>query len=630
MRCALRHFTMAAAIAAVQACTVIVAGKNATVDGTVLVAHTEDTGLGAMDLRLVRVPAMDHADGSTRSIYSYARPGYPRVVTNERGDWYKPVDDQSLSTPLGRIPQVQHTFAYFDQDYGLINEKQLAIGESSCGAKTVGWPLGQPGGKNLFSINELTKIALERCDNARCAVKTMGDLAVEYGFYNDFNGNSTHPVYMSSGEALAIGDKYGEAWVFHVLTGPDNSSAVWAAQRIEDDHVSAIANGFIIREMDLADSTRFLASTNVHTFARDQGWWDPDIDGPFDFTAAYGYSKEGPLLPLYVGRRLWRIMDVVAPSLELHPELGFYPTVATYPLSVRPDHPISVTDVFALLRDHYEGTPFDLTQGIAAGPWGNPNRNGGTTHGIDGGWERAISLERTVYSFVHQTSPAAPFDAIGGVMWYGLSSPHGAVYVPFSCAQSTVPTSYTTVLQSQYSRESAWWAFNFVNNWLSLRYNVMYPEVLAKLTALQEDAIDRYKASRRYLTDHASTMAATDAISYVEAAHNAFAADVVAAWWSFSDHLVSTYNGGAIVSGEDVANQVSIPYPKWWIQITQFSVWPGNSLHVPVSLRAKYHMNDGTGLGVSVVLMGISVVGLIAMGAILFGHRRHRQYMQLP
>ncbi|ETV74209.1 hypothetical protein H257_11163 [Aphanomyces astaci] len=619
----------AVAVTVVEACTVIVAGRNATVDGSVLVAHTEDTGLGAMDLRLVRVPAMDHAHGSTRSIYSYARPGYPRIVSNERGDWYKPVNDQqALSTPLGHIPQVKHTYAYFDQDYALINEKQLGMGESSCGAKTVGWALGQPGGKNLFSINELTKVALERCDNAQCAVKTMGDLAVEYGFYNDFNGNITHPVYMSSGEALAIGDKYGEAWVFHVLTGPGNGSAVWAAQRIADDHVSVIANGFVIREMDLSDSSRFLASTNVHTFARDMGWWDPDIDGPFDFTAAYGYSKEGPLLPLYVGRRVWRVMDVVAPSLKLQPEWGFYPTVATYPVSVRPDRLISVTDVFNLLRDHFEGTPFDLTQGIAAGPWGNPNRNGGTTYGVGGGWERAISLERTVYSFVHQASRTPVADAIGGVMWYGLSSPHGSVYVPFSCAQSTVPPSYTSVRQSQFSRESAWWAFNFVNNWLTLRYNVMYPEVWAAVTKMQADAIERYETSRKYIVSN--TTSVSDAVAYVEQAHNAFATDVVNAWWTLGDHLMSKYSGGAVVTGEDAANQITTPYPKWWIQLTQFSSWPGKSLHVPVSLRSWQHDTSSVGVtGVSVALMGISVTGLVAMGAILYGHRRQRQYRQL-
>ncbi|KAF0702796.1 Aste57867_7746 [Aphanomyces stellatus] len=603
------------------ACTVVVAGRNATKDGSVYVAHTEDAGLGAMDLRLVRVPAMDHADGATRSVYTYKRSGYPRIVSNERGDWYKPVDGQALSTPLGHIPQVPHTYAYLDQDYAMINEKQLALAESSCGAKTVGFPLGTPGGKSLFSINELTKVALERCDNARCAVKTMGDLAVEYGFYNDFNGNVTHPEFASSGEALAIGDKNGEAWIFHVLTGPNNGSAVWAAQRVPEDHISAIANGFVIRQMNLSDSTTFLASSNVHTFAREMGWWDPEVDGSFDFTAAYGFSKDGPLMPLYVGRRLWRIFDVFAPSKGLRADLGFFPEFETYPFSVAPDAPVSVKDVFTILRDHYEGTPFDLTEGLEAGPWGNPNRNGGTTYGFEGGWERAISLARTVSSFVAQSNPALP-DAVGGVTWFGLGSPHGAVYVPFSCAQESVPASYTNARMSHFSTDAAWWAFNMVNNWLELRYSVMYPEVFAKLDSLQDAAIAHYETSKSTWTN-ATT---------VETSFNAFASRVVDEWWTLSWHIVSKYHGGSVLKDEDEGGQVSIPYPKWWIQLTRFSLWPGNSLHLPMQMRATKNVDDKYALGLTsmYVLVGISAMGLAGIGVVLFGQkRRPKTYMRI-
>ncbi|OQS00535.1 peptidase, partial [Thraustotheca clavata] len=436
------YLVLSLSILWIEACTVIVAGKGATVDGSVLVSHTEDTALGAYDLRIVRVPAMDHELGSNRSIYPSNTPGYPRFVTTERGEHYKPVDEQPLTTPIGFVPQVAHTNAYFDLDYALINEFQLSMGESTCAAKTVGWSIGTPGGYNLFNINELTKIALERCDNARCAVQTMGDLAVQHGFFNDFNGNLTNPVYLSSGESVAIGDKNGEAWIFHVLTGPNNASAVWAAQRVPDSHVSAIANGFVIRQMNLDDPDNFLASHNVHSFAKSMGWWNEHRDGPFDFTAAYGYEQPtSPLLPLYVGRRLWRIFDVFAPSQNLDPHLAHHPAVPTYPFSVVPDKKISAKDVMTMMRDHYEGTQFDLTKGVDAGPFGNPNRNGGNTYGFAGGWERAISLDRTIFSFVHQVRGDLP-NAVGGITWFGLSAPHGTIYLPFSCAQEEIPASY--------------------------------------------------------------------------------------------------------------------------------------------------------------------------------------------
>ncbi|EQC37161.1 hypothetical protein SDRG_05387 [Saprolegnia diclina VS20] len=622
---------LALVASSVTACTVIVAGKGATVDGSVLVSHTEDTGFGAIDLRIVRVPAMEHADGASRGVFASSRPGYPRFVTNDRGLHYSPVDGQILTTPVGAVPHVNKTYAYFDIDYALINEVQLSMGESTCAAKTVGWALGQPGGYNLFTINELTKIALERCDSARCAVQTMGDLAVAHGFYNDFNGNLTHPAFMSSAESVAVGDKYGEVWLFHVLTGPKNASAVWAAQRVPDDHIAAIANGFVIRQMDLSDPTTYLASANVHSFAKEMGWWHPK-HGPFDFTAAYGYEKpSSPLLPLYVGRRLWRIFDVFAPSLQLEPEHAYHPTLPTYPFSVRPDKKISAKDVMTLLRDHYEGTPFDLTQGLDAGPFGNPNRNGGATYNIEGGWERAISLDRTIFSFVHQVRGDLP-DAIGGVTWFGLSAPHGTVFVPFSCAQSTVPNSFLMGRQSQFSTDSAWWAFQFVNNWMQLRFNVMYPEVLEKINHYQDAAIDMYATAAA----HAATLQTpAEMATYLETKTNAFADEVVANWWQLAWHLVSKYNGGAITVGEDPTNQVSSPYPKWWIETSSFASWPGTSYILISDLRAKLsiELSEHSAAGGAAIygLLGMSALGMGVLGLIWYRrmHMRRRIYRAL-
>ncbi|RHX99976.1 hypothetical protein DYB36_013467, partial [Aphanomyces astaci] len=311
---------------------------------------------GAADLRLVFVPAADYDHGSERAVYDF-NPGYPRVTTMQRGPDYMPKVGENLTEPLGYIPQVQHTYAYFDQDYGIMNEVQLSIAESTCAAKTVGWPTDVPYGYNMFGIAELTKLALERCDSAR---------SVKYGFYSEDSGSPLTPGYGDSAEALAISDKYGETWIFH------NASAVWAAQRVPPGHVAAVANGFIIRELNLTNSDNYLASPNVHSFAQSMGWWDPSA-GPFDFTAAYNYHTPGPIGPLYVGRRVWRILDWFAPSLRLNATLG-QSTLPTYPFSVPVDAPVTLHSVFELLKDHYEGTAFDMTQGLAAGPFGNPTR----------------------------------------------------------------------------------------------------------------------------------------------------------------------------------------------------------------------------------------------------------------
>ncbi|KAG2847179.1 hypothetical protein PC119_g694 [Phytophthora cactorum] len=560
----------------------IAVGRNATIDGSTLVAHTDDAGFGAADLRMVRVPAQDHEDGAMRHVYN-VQPGYPRLVTSQRGSEYEPKNDQEqLMTPLGEIPQVPHTYGYFDQDYGFMNEVQLSIGESTSGARTAGWPTDAgPHGYNMFGIGELTKVALERCDSARCAIQVMGDLAVKYGFYSEDSGDPAKPDYVSAAETLGIADRYGEVWVFHVLTGPQNASAVWAAQRVLDTHVVVVANGFVIREMDLDDSERFMASGNVLSFAEEMGWWKPK-QGKFDFTAAYASPTPDPVRALYMGRRIWRVFDLVAPSLQLDSRLGHYPEFPTYPLSVEPDRTLDVADVTRLLRDYFQGTPYDLSKGLAAGPFGNPMRWGGDEKGVVGGWERPISMYRTVFSFVLQARAHLP-DAIGGVAWYGQSSPHASVYVPFSCAQQEVPAAYVLGKESEFTHGSAWWAFAFVNNWSMLRFDAIGRDIRARMAELQKACFMERKSMERHVT-HTKSLTTSDVRAYLQEQSNRLASRVIDEWWAFAWKLVGKYADGYITTGE-APNEMEMPgYPEWWLRLSEFSKWPGGTLvppHIP-------------------------------------------------
>ncbi|KAG6977582.1 hypothetical protein JG688_00000180 [Phytophthora aleatoria] len=565
-----------------RACTMIAVGRNATIDGSTLVAHTDDAGFGAADLRMVRVPAQDHEDGAMRHVYN-VQPGYPRLVTSQRGSEYEPKNDQEqLMTPLGEIPQVPHTYGYFDQDYGFMNEVQLSIGESTSGARTAGWPTDAgPHGYNMFGIGELTKVALERCDSARCAIQVMGDLAVKYGFYSEDSGDPAKPDYVSAAETLGIADRYGEVWVFHVLTGPQNASAVWAAQRVLDTHVVVVANGFVIREMDLDDSERFMASGNVLSFAEEMGWWNPK-QGKFDFTAAYASPTPDPVRALYMGRRIWRVFDLVAPSLQLDSRLGHYPEFPTYPLSVEPDRTLDVADVTRLLRDYFQGTQYDLSKGLAAGPFGNPMRWGGDEKGVVGGWERPISMYRTVFSFVLQARAHLP-DVIGGVAWYGQSSPHASVYVPFSCAQQEVPAAYVLGKESEFTHGSAWWAFAFVNNWSMLRFDAIGRDIRARMAELQKACFMERKSMERHVT-HTKSLTTSDVRAYLQEQSNRLASRVIDEWWAFAWKLVGKYADGYITTGE-APNEMEMPgYPEWWLRLSEFSKWPGGTLvppHIP-------------------------------------------------
>nr|CCA23498.1 peptidase putative [Albugo laibachii Nc14] len=554
-----------------QGCTLIAAGPKATSDGSVLLAHTDDAGGGAADLRIVRVPSQDHSKGSKRAVYNF-RSGYPRVVSRERGDHYAPIDSsQDLFEPMGYIPQIAHTLAYFDQDYGMMNEKQLSISESTCGAKTVGWPIDAGShGRNLFGIAELTKVALERCVTARCAIETMGELAVEYGFYSEDSGSAAIPDYGDSAECLGIADASGEVWVFHVLTGLRNASAVWAAQRVPENHVTAIANGFTIRNLDLRNKDWYMASPNVYSVAEQLGWWRSDSVEPFDFTAAYGFADKDAIGPLYTGRRMWRIFDVFAPSLKLDARLGSFSHYVTYPFSVKPDKAVTLSEMMTLLRDYYGGTPYDMTKGIAAGPFGNPVRYGGKSHGVLGGWERPISMYRTMFSFVAQIQFNLP-QCTSGVLWYGQGSPHGTVYVPFSCKQESLPQSYLLGKQSEFNLESAWWAFDFVNNWSQLRFNIINEDVQQRVNELQDEAFAmRNDLEQMHESDHCS-------VALLEDKSNEFAKYVVEEWWKFAFYLIGKYSDGYVTTGEEAQDMVDPGYPAWWLQVSEFSKWPGDS-----------------------------------------------------
>jgi dipeptidase len=361
------------------ACTAIGVGRLASSDGSVMVAHTDDSG-GMGDPRLARVPARDWPAGAMRPVY-LAIADYPRMIAPERSEAYAPLNDKQKTlpwvAPIGHVPQVNHTYAYWDVDYGLGNEHGLVLAETTCAGRWGAAPVGQPNGTALFSIEELSKLALERCKNARCAVSTMGEMAEQYGYYG---GNSHLGQFQpwpgtqsdEEGEALIVGDAAGELWVFHVLPGPDGG-AVWAAQRMPEDSVTIVANMFVIRQMDLSDPSRYRASKGIVELAQRLGLNRAE----FDFTEAFSGDFKAPsrvdalVGSYYTGRRVWRVFDLLAPSLRLDPELGSVQEMMTYPQYIVPEAPVSPARVMAMLRDHFEGTAYDLTQGMAAGPYGS-------------------------------------------------------------------------------------------------------------------------------------------------------------------------------------------------------------------------------------------------------------------
>lgn len=366
-------------------CTSIGVGPKAMADGSTVTTHNNDCQ--ECDIRLTHVPARDWPAGSKRPLYG-VRNAYPRYVELPEENIHGPdyllefvdtsIYNWSVSKPIAYIDQVPHTYAYTLGAYALQNEKQVSMGESTCSSKFVAAPVSA-GGKALMHMETLSEIAMERCDTARCAVQLMGDMSVRYGFYGPEWDDEIEFAQDESGEAMTVSDPT-ETWMFHVMPDDTGSSAIWVAQRVPDDHITAVANQFVIQEIDLSDKTNFLGSDNVLDVAIRNHFWSPS-DGKLNFATVYGNDRHATAFACT--RRVWRVFTLAAPSLA-ETLSGYTNGLATfgygvnftqpYPFSVKVDKPLTVQDIMNMNRDQYEGTTFDLTKGTDAGPFGDPMR----------------------------------------------------------------------------------------------------------------------------------------------------------------------------------------------------------------------------------------------------------------
>jgi dipeptidase len=235
-------------------------------------------------------------------------------------------------------------------------------------------------------------LTLQRAATASEAIATIDALCREHG-------------YGSSGETIAIADP-DEAWVLEIIgKGPGVKGAVWVAARVPEGCISASANQSRIGTFPLDDPDNWLYAPDVVSFAIERGYYDPGSGAPFSYCDAY-HPDPSPATKRACATRIWSIFRRVAPSLDLSPD--YHRAVegaAPYPLFVRAEHKLGARDVMALMRDHYEGTAFDMTQGIDAGPFGCPYRFRGLEFDIDGvdyAWERPIATQQAGFVMLAQ------------------------------------------------------------------------------------------------------------------------------------------------------------------------------------------------------------------------------------
>ncbi len=498
------------------ACTNYLISKGASRDGSTMITYAADSH--ELYGELYYTPAVDYQPGTMLDIYEWDTGKY-----------------------LGQIRQVLHTYAVV----GNMNEHQVSIGETTWGGRE---ELKNP--KAIMDYGSLMYIALQRARTAREAIKVMTDLVAEYGYY-------------SSGESFSIADP-NEVWIMEMISkGPDKKGAVWVARKVPDGYICAHANQARIRQFPLNDKENCLYAKDVISFAREMGYFKGE-DKDFSFAATYAPLDYGALR--FCEARVWSMFRRAAPSLNLSIDHVNGSKVANpLPLWIKPDKKLSIHDVMELMRDHFEGTDFDMTKDVGAGPYKLPYRWRPLSWEVDSVRycnERAVSTQQTGFSFVAQARSWLP-DLIGGVLWFGVDDTYSTVYVPMYCGIKQVPHSFAvgTGTFHNLTWESAFWVFNFVSNYAYSRYSDMIKDIqkvqrelegkfLADQSDIENAAMKLYAESpqmaREYLTEYSVKLGDS----------------TVQRWKKLGEFLLYKYLDGNV---KDELGKVTHPgYPKSW------------------------------------------------------------------
>ncbi len=498
------------------ACTNFIVTKGASEDGSTMVSYSADSHWLYGELAFY--PAATYPEGTMRNVYDW-----------ENGTFY------------GRIKEAKQTYKVV----GNMNEFQLTIAETTFGGRKE-----LKNKKGIIDYGSLIYITLQRSKTAKEAIATIDKLVSEYG-------------YNSSGESFSIVDP-NEAWIMEIIgKGEGVNGANWVALKIPDGYVSGHANQSRIRKFPLNDPNNCLYSKDIIAFAKEKGYFKGN-DADFSFVDAFHPLTFDGLR--FGEARVWSGFNRIAPSLKLatnyvEGDINAEPL----PLWVKPDKKLSVKDVLNLMRDHFEGTMFDMTKDIGAGPYKLPYRWRPLTWTVDSTEyfnERAIATQQTAFTFVSQCRSWLP-NAIGGVHWFSVDDAYSTCFIPIYCGVNSVPDCFTTKKGSftSFSWESAFWVFNFVSNYCYLRYSDMIQDVqvvqnkfegkyMAEQKSIDDAAVYLYKQSPKLASDYLTNYCLTEADILVKE------------WKKLGESLIFKYLDG------NIKNEKSAPtfkgYPEDW------------------------------------------------------------------
>ena len=426
-----------AAISDSRACTNFIITKGASTDSSIMVTYAADSHqlYGAL--------------------YQYiAKKGMADI----------PVYEWDTGRYLGPIKQADQTYSTI----GNMNVHQVIIGETTYGGRE---ELVDTTGK--IDYGSLIYITLQRARTAREAIDIIVSLANEYG-------------YASSGESFSIADK-DEAWIFEMIgkgckmvDGQNvNKGIVWVARRIPDGYICAHANQARISQFPLNDPENCLYAPDVISFAREMGYYEGS-DSEFSFCDAYAPLNFSALHSCEA--RVWSFFRQFAPDMDRYTDyaMGYNPN-NRMPLWVKPSARIAPKQVFDAMRDHFEGTPMDMTTDLGAGGSACPYRWRPMEFEVDGQMylnERATATQQTGFWFVAQARSYLP-DPVGGILWFGVDDAGTSCLTPIYCSTTQVPECFRegNGHMTEYSPTSAFWIFNRVAQFAYLRYDLVGKEV---------------------------------------------------------------------------------------------------------------------------------------------------------
>ncbi len=448
------------------ACTVIVAGKNATTDGSVIVSHTD----AGPDCRIHFVPGQSFEKGAQANVY---------WGMTESG---RPLED--YGEILGQIPQVRQTYGYFQSAYPQMNEHQLAIGESTLSQRDE-LRLDRSICKQIMTIEQAQAFALQRCTKAEDALKLITTLLDKYGFL---------PSCVGESESLVIADPE-EAWVLEVYSvGNDwtpesgEPGALWAAQRVPDDEILIIPNWSIIKQINPKDKKNFRVSKNYKQIAIDHGWYDPSSDMPFIWQNIYA-----PVPREWATSRFWLFYAQFCPDLPNLPNrftedpfagedqyTQYVEPLSIYPFSAKPEKKLSVQDVMNYQRSTFTGTIYDKEN---APGWFYPSKDGSIVKSplatpfprkeirrlLKINSRRNVARARGEYGMIAQLRSWLP-DEVGGIYWFFVDNAFTSPYVPIYSGATDVAECYKIYDPEVYNENSMRWSVDFVDNLLYLRW----------------------------------------------------------------------------------------------------------------------------------------------------------------